>query len=179
MDQQRKKIIIQEISYWKKNRMLPDTYCDYLLALYSEGAESVQPKARKSYIKLWLCIIVGLLVAVNLFLNYFTEFPVGLQISLLTFSVLLLAAIAYFLFNKKTLFQVPLIGCAFSLLLETVTAAEQLSSHKHIILYILLLLQCLIWVFAGRKLKLPYFIIAGILGACVVLFFISKLYSIF
>ena len=37
MDQQRKAIIIHEIKYWKDNHLLPEHYCDFLLALYTEG----------------------------------------------------------------------------------------------------------------------------------------------
>lgn len=37
MDQQRKTTIINEIKYWQENRLLPEKYCDYLLALYTEG----------------------------------------------------------------------------------------------------------------------------------------------
>lgn len=37
MDEMRKKIIIQEINSWKESRMLPEQYCNYLLALYGQG----------------------------------------------------------------------------------------------------------------------------------------------
>jgi hypothetical protein len=37
MTNEKKKIIIQEIYYWKNSRLLPETYCDFLLALYTEG----------------------------------------------------------------------------------------------------------------------------------------------
>ncbi|WP_058307423.1 hypothetical protein [Gracilibacillus massiliensis] len=37
MDEDRKKIIIQEINYWKDHHLLPNQYCDFLLALYTEG----------------------------------------------------------------------------------------------------------------------------------------------
>ena len=33
MDETRKQIIINEIHYWKKNHLLPEQYCDFLLAL--------------------------------------------------------------------------------------------------------------------------------------------------
>ena len=37
MDENRKQIIIKEIGYWKNNKLLPEQYCDFLLALYTEG----------------------------------------------------------------------------------------------------------------------------------------------
>jgi len=41
MDQQRKATIIHEIKYWKDNHLLPEHYCDFLLALYTEGTGPV------------------------------------------------------------------------------------------------------------------------------------------
>ena len=37
MDENRKQIIIKEIGYWKNNKLLPEQYCNFLLALYTEG----------------------------------------------------------------------------------------------------------------------------------------------
>ena len=37
MNAQRKRIIISEIQYWKKNRLLPEHYCDFLITLYAQG----------------------------------------------------------------------------------------------------------------------------------------------
>ena len=42
MDPTRKKIILNEINFWKQNNMLPEHYCDYLIALYSEGENPEQ-----------------------------------------------------------------------------------------------------------------------------------------
>lgn len=38
--QQHKEIILSEIEYWRKNRLLPAAYCDFLTRLYSEGTDS-------------------------------------------------------------------------------------------------------------------------------------------
>ena len=43
MNETRKKIIIQEIKYWKKSKLLPEKYCDFLLTLYSGGEENITP----------------------------------------------------------------------------------------------------------------------------------------
>lgn len=37
MDKEKNKIIIDEISNWKKNQLLPEKYCNFLLALYTYG----------------------------------------------------------------------------------------------------------------------------------------------
>ncbi|MBO8164090.1 MAG: hypothetical protein H0Z34_10280 [Brevibacillus sp.] len=37
MDEQRRKIIVNEINNWRKNQLLPEHYCIFLLNLYTEG----------------------------------------------------------------------------------------------------------------------------------------------
>ncbi|EAZ85106.1 hypothetical protein BB14905_22588 [Bacillus sp. B14905] len=39
MTNPRKKIILNEILFWKQNKLLPEHYCDFLAALYTEGAD--------------------------------------------------------------------------------------------------------------------------------------------
>jgi len=48
LDDQRKKIIISEIENWRKNHLLPEHYCIFLLNLYSAGEHKVNPVPAKS-----------------------------------------------------------------------------------------------------------------------------------
>jgi hypothetical protein len=85
MNQQRKEIIIKEIEYWKKNRLLKEQYCDYLLTLYSEG-EYESREHSNGFIRRALVTLIPnimLLVFTVLFLFiYFTELPFSLQTAL-------------------------------------------------------------------------------------------------
>lgn len=36
---QKTKLIVNEIKHWRKNKLLPEQYCDFLLALYLQGEE--------------------------------------------------------------------------------------------------------------------------------------------
>ncbi|GAB2573182.1 hypothetical protein [Gracilibacillus alcaliphilus] len=45
MKQDRKQIIISEIQHWKENQVLPEQYCDFLLALYSQGEEPTEKES--------------------------------------------------------------------------------------------------------------------------------------
>ena len=51
MDENRKQIIINEIIYWKKNRMLPEHYCDFLLALYTRRQWTAKINHQKSRLR--------------------------------------------------------------------------------------------------------------------------------
>lgn len=48
MNQQRKRIIISEIKYWKHNKLLPAHYCDFLITLYAQGEEGNQQEVKIS-----------------------------------------------------------------------------------------------------------------------------------
>lgn len=37
MAEERIRIILKEIHHWKQNRLLPEVYCDFLIALYTNG----------------------------------------------------------------------------------------------------------------------------------------------
>src|SRR5690606_36010375 len=39
MSNQRKQIIVNEITFWKQNKLLPEHYCDFLMTLYTEGEQ--------------------------------------------------------------------------------------------------------------------------------------------
>jgi len=39
MDPNQKRIIVREIEMWRKNRLLPEQYCDFLLNLYMDDPD--------------------------------------------------------------------------------------------------------------------------------------------
>ncbi|MDB5083883.1 MAG: hypothetical protein JWN30_769 [Bacilli bacterium] len=54
--QNRREIILAEIEYWKKNRLLPAAYCDFLVNLYTEGksaSSAARPARNVSRRYLW------------------------------------------------------------------------------------------------------------------------------
>jgi hypothetical protein len=182
MDETRKKIIIQEILYWKNSRMLPDQYCDYLLALYNEGEEVQRQdkKAARPRTRMVLPYLgIGFIIMLTLFLNYFTELPYEMQIGLSLFSIIVLVLASIYFSKRVWSYHIPLIGAAFLFLLATVQAAEHFAPGRIGILYLFLLCHCGIWVYGGKRLSIAYFSVAGYLGAGVIIYFLSKLYSIF
>ncbi|UFJ43139.1 hypothetical protein LOK74_11995 [Brevibacillus humidisoli] len=44
MDAQRRKTIVDEINHWRKNQLLPEHYCIFLLNLYTEGELPPRPE---------------------------------------------------------------------------------------------------------------------------------------
>ncbi|MFJ5621414.1 hypothetical protein ACIQD3_01530 [Peribacillus loiseleuriae] len=179
MNETRKKVIIQEIIYWKRNRLLPEQYCNYLLVLYSGGEEvkptnSTRTTSRKK--ANYLYGIVVLLLLFTLFLNYFTQFADGLQMGLTYFLFFSLIICTLLFYKKNIQYQFPLIGSTIVLLLATIQTAEYMASGQAIVLYVLLIVNCVIWLVLGKKLRVMYFLVSGILGLTVIFYFVVRLY---
>lgn len=168
MDENRKNIIVKEILYWKDNKMLPEQYCNYLLALYTEGnpseslkSEGQGPKrANKGFLFLTL-------IPLSVLILYFTELSFDLQIALSILSILVGIGITYYFFKKGFQFQLSLVITALILLLLTVELTVYFFPDMPQILYLTVLGNCVMWIFVGKKLKLLYFLISGYLGIIV------------
>ncbi|CAH0141557.1 hypothetical protein SRABI96_00491 [Peribacillus sp. Bi96] len=173
MDEMRKKIIIQEINAWKESRMLPEQYCNYLLALYCQGElpPTSSPKTGNDKKDILTGLLIGALFAFIVFLNYFTEIPIRMQMLVTTISIIVFGLAARSLMGRKVIFQMALMGMALSLLLLTVSLAEIIAPGNLNILYVFLFINCGLWILIGKKLKLLHFSIAGALGAVVTVYF--------
>ena len=116
--QNRKQIIINEIVYWKDNHLLPAHYCDFLLAIYTEGSgiqeQILKPKTRKFY---WLYL---LLIPIFIFLFYFTELSLILQIVSGIIFIFFGIYLTTFLAKKKMFYHIPLIVTAIIVLFMSV-----------------------------------------------------------
>jgi hypothetical protein len=172
MDENRKQIIIKEIGYWKNNKLLPEHYCDFLIALYTEGTGLQEinnsSKFRKKNL-LWLLII-----PVIVFTLYFTELSLILQMVFFIILILLgIYLISYFTRNGF-LFQIPLILSALLLLFVSVEMTLTYFPDRLSILYSILILNCLLWLVSGWKFKQIYFTISGILGLLLMVFSMIK-----
>ncbi|MGG0716461.1 hypothetical protein ABE096_02515 [Robertmurraya massiliosenegalensis] len=167
MDDKRKTIIINEILTWKENRMLPEHYCDYLLALYTEGnspepehskSKGTKKKLQKSY------ILPLLLIPIYVFFFYFTELSFDLQMTLGIVLIIIAILTTYYFFRKRIQYQIALVISGLFLLLTSTEIASHFMGDNIFILYFVLILNCLLWILTGKKLKLLYFMISGYLG---------------
>lgn len=181
MNETRKKIVLNEILYWKQTRILPEKYCDYLLALYSEGdlEQQMATALPKKQTRFFLIeIFISLILITALIVNYFTEVQSAMQMSLFTFFICLLLGITYYQHKKQKSLLYPFIAAAFVLLLMSVRACELFFSSQTLMLYVILLSNCFIWLIVGRKMSYLYFTVAGWLGGAVVLYFVGSYFGV-
>jgi uncharacterized membrane protein len=169
MDEQRKQILLKEIKFWKESRMLPEHYCNYLLTIYSEGSDIQTEKANsKSNVSI-LAIICALFLPISVYVLYFTELSLNLQIFILG---LILAFTTVFMIRltKKQIIWRHLSYCVFAFLcleisIELFSRVFKLSTMGF---GVILLLNCICWILIGLVKKLNYFVISGI--ACTIIF---------
>lgn len=88
-DDEKKKLIVKEIESWRRTKLLPEQYCDFLQNLYlddlanrpkSFAGEAVR-KIGQATSKQWL-LVFGIFALICLVVFYFSAFPLPLQIGL-------------------------------------------------------------------------------------------------
>ncbi|WP_423407429.1 hypothetical protein AABM38_16780 [Heyndrickxia sp. MSNUG] len=173
MDDQRKKIIVNEINYWKQNRMLPEHYCDFLLNLYTEGITEAEPASKKIQFELPRILTVFLLglLSLSVLLFYFTELSLILQMTIIILFGISSLISGIYLISNSYLKLIPLLATALILLIITIQAAEISFPDNTYILYFVTIANCLLWVIAGVKWKMISFKISGIAG--IIILFIT------
>ena len=169
MNETRKKIIIKEIQCWKDSRMLPEHYCDYLLALYTEGNHEVKSVSHKHSFP-YIYFVLVLVFVSTLIVNYFTEIMPLMQISLFLIFLGLLLGISFYEFTKCRSILLPLSMAMFILLLMSIKLYESFVPGQLLYLYGGLFLNCLLWLGIGYKLNIIYYTMAGILSSLIILY---------
>jgi hypothetical protein len=175
MNEKRREIIVNEIQYWKRSRLLPEQYCDYLLALYTEGA--VQQKQRDSSFKnnqshlfrLSVISVICIFVPISFLVIYFTELSFVLQMLLfLIFVTICIGGMLLFARDRK-LIHIPLVSGAIILFIASVHTSDYYFYNDKLISDFAVFFNCLLWIFTGMRLKFLYFTISGVVGIILLL----------
>lgn len=176
----RKEIIIKEIHYWKKHRLLPEHYCDFLLALYTGGNDNTnystnqkQLYFRRGFTILLITLLI-ILFPITFLVIYFTEMSSLMQIALTT--ILILVGLVGGIWGKRNnnpfLFHFSIVGLAFILLTHSVKIADLYFNEQRMAMGIILFLNCVLWLISGFLLKLPYLLLSGGFGLVIFLVFL-------
>ncbi|EDL64462.1 hypothetical protein [Bacillus sp. SG-1] len=169
---QKTNIIINEILFWKQNKMLPDHYCDYLLALYNQGEDMENMDRKKSKrlpAVLFSSALFMSLIPFSLFVIYFTELSFVLQTAILTGFVVLLIFAAIYYSKKEIISPVIYITTAIIVLIYSVNFSDAIFQGDKLITYIILFCNCFLWSLAGLYFKMLYFTIAGAAGILILI----------
>lgn len=177
MTNPRKKIILNEILFWKQNKLLPEHYCDFLATLYAEGndlevLEEAHPKRAVLPSEKRKMSFVAISVFIGIIALLFVYFTVPSLTIILTI-VVAIAAIALFIVAFKTAktnsFLSPVfhVFAAILLFCVSIQICTTYFIGNNLALFGLIAANCIVWLWSGIKMKLLYFTISGALGLVV------------
>ena len=172
MTTEKKKIIIQEIYYWKNSRLLPETYCDFLLALYTEGNQDKEELPSKTLKKnqrftAFHGLIYGLLLLLllaTLLVIYFTEISYVLQMGIVSFFLVTSLSVTVYFIRKRAFFQVPLSVSFIQFLLISLSVVDYFANGDRFLVATIIVFNCLLWIVTGRITRVLYLVISGGVG---------------
>lgn len=172
MSNQRKQIILNEITFWKQNKLLPEHYCDFLMTLYTEGEqedkiignarEAVKAQEKRKG-QAWLYIVPLLSIAI-VALTFLID--TVLLIAIPAGIVAIVLAVLGIRILKKNDLLGPVLQLSAAMIILGVSLRVCLTYFQgnNIALYATLIGNCILWLIAGMGLRLVYFTIAGGLG---------------
>ncbi|MFS0575249.1 hypothetical protein AB1K83_06435 [Sporosarcina sp. 179-K 3D1 HS] len=176
MNVQRKRIIISEIKYWKQNKLLPEHYCDFLITLYAQGEEVQEEKVPDAVLKrekrslnrkIIFYALLALLAGGGIFI--FAHYPI-VTLSIAAGLTLLFLLSTFRSSNKLAPFLYIL--SSFLLLMISLKLWLLFFEGETMLLIGLLMLNCVLWLYAGKLLKLLYFTISGSVGLLLIIGFL-------
>jgi len=179
MDEEKRKTIVNEIRHWRRSKLLPEQYCDFLLNLYADGqgkteaegpgllAEHSTSRTGPGNRNGWLNSLLGLafLLAIVYFIYNFNAFPVLLQISISSIFILICYAVG--LKQKQRQPVVSYIGLgagAFLTLLIGMRLMEQHGWDSASSMVGFLFCSCVTWIALGWLARNFIFSFCGWIG---------------
>ncbi|MEK5038872.1 hypothetical protein [Sporosarcina sp. FSL K6-3457] len=184
MNQQRKRIIISEIKYWKHNKLLPAHYCDFLITLYAQGEEGNQQEVKisesilvkeKKTLNRTILLLALLAIVVSGGMFVITQYP-GLTMASVAGLIVVFLLSTLRKNANQALAPFVYIIVSFMLLIMSLKLWFVFFDGHTMLLLGLLMLNCSLWLFAGRLLKLLYFTISGTAGLLLIIGFLLLSY---
>ncbi|WP_406944412.1 hypothetical protein ACJA3J_14315 [Halobacillus sp. SY10] len=167
MKHERTKTIVDEIRYWKQNHLLPDEYCNFLLALYTqgEGQENEESaKGAQSPAFYMFMAMNAFLLPLSFLVIYFTEMGIIMQtVVLSSFVIGVWIHIRWLQYKKSDWLFIPLLNGALILLLLTVHLNQNMIGLG-LSFYITLTLNFTLWIYLGWLWKVKTLFYSGVIG---------------
>ena len=172
MSNPKKQIIMNEITFWKQNKMLPEHYCDFLMTLYSEGnqQEEIAGKSKNAVINVEkrrnrnVSLFFPISAIVILLLLFTMQFEWVVIAVAAVFAAGSLIGAIYFAKRNHLMAVMLQLATALSILGVTLKVSTTYFAGNNEMLYIILIVNCVFWLISGIMLKIIYFTISGILG---------------
>ncbi|AIQ13946.1 hypothetical protein [Paenibacillus durus] len=160
MNMEKRDIILREIQYWRRTRLLSEQYCDFLTHLYedegkvkSENPITLQ-NLQQGNIKIWL-FSFGIISLILLIGFYFSVFPWGLQLATALSVLIICYGYASLWRDKMPAIGLSLAGIGSLLMLGFGLWMISLHSLNPQVWIPILVGACgLVWIILGFKLRI-------------------------
>jgi hypothetical protein len=173
LDEVKRKLIIREIDHWRRSKLLPEHYCDFLTNLYMEDESDRQTgvfglssgNISNSGWKTWLALFASFAAISYSALN-FNSFPLAAQIGLSFIVLLVCYLFGYSQLEKQKLLSYVLFGIASLFLLGVglhLLRLYHLDDNPFIIL-VFVVFCSLAWLFTGVASRITLFHLCGWCG---------------
>ncbi|MGR9049340.1 hypothetical protein ACQ4XT_11985 [Halobacillus faecis] len=181
MKHERTNIIIDEIRYWKQNQLLPDEYCNFLLALYTQGESQENEESTEGSQSLAFYMLMAMnafLLPLSFLVIYFTEMGIILQtVVLSSFVIGVWIHIRWLQYKKSDWLFVPLLNGALILLLLTVHLNQNIIGLGWPF-YITLASNLIFWLFLGWLWKVKTLFYSGVIGFIfLIIYIVSQVFT--
>lgn len=168
MEMDKRKIIVEEIEQWRRSKLLPEHYCDFLLNLYLDDP-SIRSKSmlgvssssiKDSHWKVWMLIFSGIGIFAFIILN-FNSFQIPMQIIVSTLIVLSCFMMGGVQRNKNVMASYLCTGIGCLLLLNVGFYLLQQHDVSTSMLIGFVALCGAIWIAIGITMRLPIIHFSG------------------
>lgn len=166
MRPEQKQVIVTEIKQWRRNRLLPDQYCDFLLNLYlDDESDDDTHQARHSLTKNYkILIYIGLFGLISFGVLYFNSFYLPMQIALSGVFIGVLLWMGWRRRKVQRLVSLMLLGLASVSLLLCSFDMMRLHHVEHNIEYQVLFVLCsMAWMVIGITSDQPVLDFCGLI----------------
>ncbi|QKS70874.1 hypothetical protein FLK61_29545 [Paenalkalicoccus suaedae] len=163
---ERKKVIVEEIKKWRESKLLPETYCNFLLSLYLEGdvEEETDNGATSSLKSYRTALFMPILITLLSFLLLGASVLMTANEGILLFGIALLVIASGWLASKQSIALIKhiyvLLATSISFLF-VVLFSDILFSENRFVLGLSILFLSFVWVVVGLRAKIVYLWIAG------------------
>lgn len=172
MSNPKKQIILNEIMFWKQNKMLPEHYCDFLMTLYSEGnqQEEIAGKSKNAVIHVekrrnrTISMFFPISAMVILLLLFTIQVEWVVMAVAAVFATGCLIGAIYFAKRNHLMAVMLQLATALAILGVTLKMSTMYFAGNNEVLFIILIVNCVFWLLSGIMLKIIYFTISGSLG---------------
>lgn len=169
MEADKRTIIVQEIELWRRNKLLPGQYCDFLLNLYrDEESEQRSKPARRAVTEshpLQWVLLFGIIGLISYVFLHFNLFPAALQIAIFLLALIGAFVWSIYLRERKPLVSAIVMGIgSFVMLVGGALWLQQHGLGDWSFLAIHLAVCAVLWGIFGISLRFPWLHLCGWVG---------------